>query len=828
MIDITPIGRMRLVKVGEVDALLPAKPGPEWARFAKKAEISNAQLVEAMTAPAKEDKGKFRILIRPTMAPASKGTELEFDDPLVAWQESLKHYADTYSVIQWSGRDRIALLDVDFHLHEPPPPSRVEAVMRRIRPAPHFFWRSHGGGMHLLYFEHEGFRADELASAAALAALDFCPTATVEVLSITTHPHCQRVKNKVPQRCGDLTRGAATVKGSLASWIGSTYTEVDEAEIEAWLDRNGLEMGERAEHNRCPFDTTRSDGNPCVEVKEDGILCHRCKNTGHISKGYSSWDKLIGHQRQNRIVECAELLVPWDHAGVIVENDFGHRAAPGLALNAYVALCKILHAPDDPRIPRVRTPFLAIRGSGDVWLDPVKLTPITGGLHASRFVENPYCMWASKDGGMWETGPVMLKVDQCQSNNRLPGYLPVLPVHGGRLWGRFLPYPNEDLVHAIRVDPEVGSPKYLAAKDRDPDAWAYLEKCFPGVNMGYLKLLMVARGHAESGAGLVPMIIATGVSGSGKTGTAEIASAILGDRADSVDSTGEKFVENFGTAAMGAAGIILLDEFAKDLHGQALRHRFNFLLSVTRAYRHRVLYAGWTTVPMRSAILVANNFYTAPVMENKQIGRRCVYVHLPREVPQWDMTCGSSSISRWRLDNPVVCDSIYSEIVDEFFTSVQGAAEGKLSFRQAAERCGFKLLQDSEGATEDEGVKTHHLVQELFDLVCELPAAPARWRGRGWKVFEVDDNSDIGKVWRELRDNGEGAGAGSSMIISERDITSILGTKHIGTLPVVLKTSLHGRKLGIKFQAGRGSGAFINEEIRDGKPLEPMQAEIGA
>lgn len=820
MIEVTPMGRMRLVKVGDVDALLPAKPSPEWARFAKRAGISNVDLVEALTRPAESEEEPFTILIRPTLSPASEGVELTHQAPGPAFEAALKHLPDTYSVIQWQGRERMALLDVDFHTHAPPPPNRVEAVMRRIRPAPHWFWRSHGGGMHLLFLEHDGFRADELACAAALAALDFCPTATVEVLSITTHPLCSREKRGEVQRCGPLTRGSASVLGALASWVGSTYTGVDEAEIESWLDRNGLVMGERAEHGRCPFDPGEpGTGNPPVEVKEDGILCHRCRNTGHVSRGWASWEKLLGHRRHNRIVACAERLVPWDHASLVVDNDFGGRVPRGIAMGAYVALCKILHKPDDPRIPKVRIPFLAIRGTGDVWLDPKKLSPISGGMQPARFNENPYCMWARKEGALWETGTDALRVDQCRSNNRLPGYYPVTPIHGGQLWGRFLPYPDEDVVHAIRVNPAVGAPKYIPREARVTNPWGKLELAFPGVDSRYLKLLLVARGYAESGVGPVPLIIATGVSGSGKTGTAEIAAAILGDKVESVNAGGSKLDENFGTAAMNQVGFILLDEFAKDIHGQALRHRFNFVLSIVRDYRHRPLYHNWITVPMRSCVVIANNYYGAPVMENKQIGRRCIHVHLPREVPVgWDVSCGTGAISRYRLANPEVCDAIYSEVIDEFFTDISSADLGTLAFREAAAACGFTLLQDSDDVTDDEGIKIRDLVLELYDLVLGLPDAPSRWRGRGWKVFDVDDNSEISRIWRELRDSPEGEGLGQSMKVKERDITEFLGSPHIGGLPVQLKLALHGRQLGIKFQAGRGSSAFVNQEIRDGKP----------
>jgi hypothetical protein len=89
------------------------------------------------------------------------------------------------------------IVDVDYH-HLPTPPSEdfTTALAEAIRPRPLAWWRSHGGGLHLVYVAVPPFDANELAACAALAVTQIDPTATIDLLTETRHPKSERLRNR--------------------------------------------------------------------------------------------------------------------------------------------------------------------------------------------------------------------------------------------------------------------------------------------------------------------------------------------------------------------------------------------------------------------------------------------------------------------------------------------------------------------------------------------------------------------------------------------------------------------------------------------------------
>lgn len=102
-------------------------------------------------------------------------------------------------VLTWAPEhaDKLMVLDVDYH-HLPTPPSEdfTTALAEAIRPRPLAWWRSHGGGLHLVYVAVLPYDANELAACAALAVTQIDPTATIDLLTETRHPKSERLRNR--------------------------------------------------------------------------------------------------------------------------------------------------------------------------------------------------------------------------------------------------------------------------------------------------------------------------------------------------------------------------------------------------------------------------------------------------------------------------------------------------------------------------------------------------------------------------------------------------------------------------------------------------------
>lgn len=111
----------------------------------------------------------FEVRRRGLHQQASRGRNVRHEKPIVAIRKALavRKLAQAEPVLEWSGTDQVAVLDVDVHHGEGQPSiEAMEAIGRQIQPRPRLWWVSHGGGLHLVYAAAKGFTADELAAAA--------------------------------------------------------------------------------------------------------------------------------------------------------------------------------------------------------------------------------------------------------------------------------------------------------------------------------------------------------------------------------------------------------------------------------------------------------------------------------------------------------------------------------------------------------------------------------------------------------------------------------------------------------------------------------------
>jgi hypothetical protein len=149
-------------------------------------------------ANALPDAAPFSLVLRRKEQPVATGQRIEHTDPIEAIRQAMDPAISREPdlVIEWSSEHAglLTMVDVDYHhLIEPPSEEYTDALALAVRPKPFAWWRSHGGGIHLLYAAIAPYTASELAACAAIAINVLDPTATVELLTHTRHPGSTRL-----------------------------------------------------------------------------------------------------------------------------------------------------------------------------------------------------------------------------------------------------------------------------------------------------------------------------------------------------------------------------------------------------------------------------------------------------------------------------------------------------------------------------------------------------------------------------------------------------------------------------------------------------------
>ena len=312
------------------------------------------------------------------------------------------------------------------------------------------------------------------------------------------------------------------------------------------------------------------------------------------------------------------------------------------------------------------------------------------------------------------------------------------------------------------------------------------------------------------------MLLVTGPSGSGKGQTLALAAHIIGDNVSAI-SKDVKFELGLGRAIQ-TAGFAFFDEFAKNPSWTTERiiAEFNKFLEINRTYSYRDLYIGPVTTTVNSVIVAANVSYGPEIMGHTQLGRRFVFVPLGRRVPQdkdWARTCGTRDIASWRKknENAFMCDSLLSEIIDDFFgLTVPGEAD--TLFEDDAKTLGFDTVENSDFNEDMASTSDIEEVKRFFQLVCALDD----WKD-GYKRFDIGDDSLVAESWRVLADKDRnGKMTGRSNAIQELSLADVLEVDCDDSQAVFCRIPKpRGSKLRVKFklaQHARGSGV-CNEKI---------------
>jgi hypothetical protein len=735
----------------------------------------------AMTVEREEPLEPMIVSFRPEASRAVDSVEIKAPSEFYSAIKASK----ANHVIEWYD-DRMAVLDCDYHGTEPTLPMITLAGM--ITPAPAAWWKSKGGGMHAIYWSSAGISAKEWASAAAMSAVEIDPAMTkAEVLTRSRVP----VGKKVNVGCQGVT-------GALSVWCSGEQSDADIEVVDNWLADHGMQMMGRYTHDHCVIAPDDKTTNPSVAVLPEGIKCFRC--------GFRPWSRIVGSESGHIISEMAKSFCWRSQAMAILRDMYGGRVEPDALADAYSAMLKLIHHPDDPRIPLAMLNTALFRVSGGNWVGKdLKL------LRRDVFNDNyfrvlPGFKRVSHDPrlGSWDELPPDVEVRATyQGSAPIEGVPELVHLRGAKMWGQYLDYP--DLGHTVyRVQHKSRSKhpyQYIPAAERlsSDEVEAQLLEWLPGLDLRYLKLCIAARGYAESVPAMPAIVLAYGNSGSGKTTTPRIAAAICDDESFAMSNIEDdgRWAEAFGEYSR-TASIIIFDEAFKMGKPAQLRER---LISLNRNFSYRALYVGPVTRELDNVIVCTGITIPVELLESEQLGRRAVAIQLEQRELQWQHQ--ALSVESWR-DDPVkayVSNCLVSSIIDEFFTE-------RMDFiTQIAPALGVESLRDH--AAKGEGVDMKKLLRRFIEMLVKRKPGD---QGRGWRSINRNESSDMCEMWTDmLCDDQSQDGWARSEKLQEKPLGDLLGVDY----PVYFASRRHGANVYIRFSDTRETRGKREYKVTD-------------
>jgi hypothetical protein len=750
------LARDALLNPGDIAAL-------DHAVISWQAEALARAEAEAAAEEAGGSAPQFISVVAHTLAPNSEQT---FPVEPAKFADFLRQKKPPQTFLKWDAKNALAILDVDWH--DPQGRSRVtnadiEGIMRDLSPSPIF---SHltSNGFHAGYIALAGFDADELASAAA-ADVSRIPLvaqtrAGVEVIAKTRHWNSEHAGKSYPGPIWDSVPDASM---RILAELGRA--ECSEAQRDEVLSEKGWRLGQRLPHEHCPHNPGHASGRDPVYVGPAGVYCHSCHSRGLPMVPWGVIRRQLGLANSSDttarpIMDAVDHLTHYNHAAFLLEH-FAPSVRQEWRSVLYRALLKRRHGPTDPRIPLAFVeawPF--VRGSyGWLHKDTLKDFLPKPSDHAFRTFSSACVVGTNKEGELVAV-PSEPHTLAHASDGNVPGYFPIARLPPAPIWWRHRkPQMDRGILHLHPPRPPTGGLTYLprGARMSLEGAEEVLARRFPGINLNYLALLFVARGFGEGSGNELPVIWATGDSGSGKTSTCFLMEEMWDhtptDLAQYSESEEGKRKEAWGEAQK-EGGFVIFDDFAKGAETSKGKSKLlgimQWLLQMTAAGRNQYhrLWVGSVNVDVTTPILLTDLKMPAILAHNQQIGRRVVLVKLGAPVPSW---ASQGPIKGWWRKTPELryaAESWYSEMVDEYFPPEEKTPPD--TFVAIARDLGFATL--AEAASEERVEIRDRLMRNLFYAVATTKINPAveRSNGRGYHMLSLQGKTPISKAAEEL------------------------------------------------------------------------------
>jgi len=578
----------------------------------------------------------------------------------------------------------LAFLDLDtHHLAEKPSPEELDAWAADLPGPPDFWWRTHGSGLRAVYC---GRQHRSWALAAAMSVPSFF---TAEVKRDSRHPNGDHPKYPGVS-CGPVHTAAADLRRKKLSWASIRYPSPEA--IDDALAEHGLARGQRFDHAKCPIaGHAESSARDCVVVNDAAVVCFRCKAEGTCYPGQSRpgivpMSVLVDRGSAPAVLdELARYFVNWSHARLQLRDAFPNLSV-ALLREAYHRALRARHGPDDPRVKRVFSGDVRIFLGESSWCDADSLKPFDATKDTFAFLPGLNRLQKDEEGEprCFPIGPLL---DRARAAMPLDGYKPVRIYRG-------VVFHRDHSVIQLAVPPKEGGPiRLLRASDAMPleDAFAHVERSFPGLSRQYLQAALAAVICAPGG-GRPPILFAIGPTGSGKGETLSLAASFVGDERFSLEhvDNNDQMWRRLGSAVADGRQFLFVDELLR--RGRKLEEFVQFLLRLSHSITWRRLYSNSDSItPNRAAFFLAAGSVPDAFKKSPEIRRRMRLVRLFAQVPEWAETCGGET-TKWRSlsdQNAHAANSILTAVYLR-------CAQEQFRFDQVARHLGLSPLDEGD------------------------------------------------------------------------------------------------------------------------------------
>lgn len=738
-------------------------------------------------------------------------------------------------LIKWTDSEALCCLDVDYHDAGRPSPheSWLRArVTADLAPRPYAWHFSKSGGLHLFYVRADPFDADELASVAALCWRRIDPSATVELKTGVRGPAAgekQKEDKTVYYSPGDTQDTTALLVG----WV--QRSAADDAARDEWLSGEGMEIGRRYDHTKCPIMPTpgyTSTGDPVV-VMESGIFCHRCEGEGRSlgcrRVGYAPYGAIIGGESAGELGEMLRNICHWGHARTILLNKYGFTES--LARKAYRAALKAYHHGTQKSL---LVPLAFDSSTEDftrlneTWYNLKDHAPYIS-TRLNTIIAKLPAVCTLDDNDKPKADEALVTVLMNPHDHSAKGFPKIDAIYGMRMKRVHLFDTNDPAVVEMFL-PEIRAaggrymPQYIPPTRRNvEEAWGMIEEIAPGIDRALVTLIMGAIGTAqETLLGMHPRIFVEGATGTAKTTTPQIAAGILGCVSSDFSYNSDEYRwKQAMYAAVKEGGLVLLNEIVKDCERASrgrpvpIREPFDPLLNVTPTTKIGVMHVGPRPYGRLPAFVLTEPQLPLSLRDEKQIARRLWHWKLHGE-KNWTpsfIKAGVSSPLLIRTASSAVanaCNMIASDVIDRFFSR-------PTSWEEIAAAHGCQRLSESD-AFDD---LTPFLL-ELFRLTCSAPKIDnkrlATRYPNGYKKISRNNDTQPGEedaltsIYSMFAD-GRGTDWLTARRLTEKDWAGVLkaGGQHVN-----LDLTNDGVNVFIRFRVGPPANpSKVNEQIVD-------------
>lgn len=784
---------------------------------------SSHQFTVDDNAPVQQE--PFVIYIRGLRQTKDQQISFQFDDDKAGMKQVLKMPETALpfeAIISWDDITRCCAGDMDTH-HIPdslkPTDDEIRALMSRIQPQPEFWFRTAGGGIRFFFFATPEYTAEQLAVMCALAIKSLDQRFTIEVKTDSRHPACIRADGK---RAGPVFYNCQTSDMSIVSrWMSKT---VDPDAIKEWCEQHDYQPIKRYPHSRCLIDPNhKTDGTP-VFIGDYGIHCDSCQSHGTSYKGsrkpgFVSWGQVLGGM-DSRLIELVKNWVHFGHAKYILPHLIGETNEKVIRV-CYRTLLQFYHGKSDIRIDMVFTAADVLR-FGTTWYREAGLSPVPLNMSTNIVRTFPATVYVKKNA----IGVTEVKNDPCLVDTyRIPGdidkfgYYNLFPIRGMDLWGVHLEYPaNKFPFHLpnTAIDPDK-RPKYVPKNKRMSieTAMGHIEKVLPGIDFNYFGYCIAALAFVQ-GNDQILLTFVSGYSGSGKSTIPLLAAAAVGQA-----PVPNPFVANWERYRQGIiqaldnTQLFITNEIEKDCQKYKITPKaaFDSYLSLEfNSYSH-ILYQGAVKIHRGFAQFATDISLNREVKADIQHGRRWVYIHLNKRLPDWKRTLNLAGVSQPALlrnhsgELADALDAYVSHILDEHFRSPR-------VWEDIADSFGYKYLMN----TSDYKEQISEL-RRFFELVCSASeitgALGSRLPGRGWKAISKDytEKDELSEAWGALADNRLDKWFSSNKILAE-DWNAVMSVPHKDGYIIFEAKKFNDKTLFVRFKGDNSEQPTrVNSEL---------------